>query len=191
MRGKGNKKALVLGVGNILLRDEGLGVWLVEYLNREFSFPRSVECVDGGTLGLGLMPLMEDFDRVIIVDALAGVPPGTPRRIDAGDLRKGLSTLSSAHGIGVKELLAMARFEGHEPDVVIIGTAPIDTAAGTGLTPATEKKLPELARMVIEELKGLGIKAIEKAGHKGEDARTVDRKEPDGDSKKGVQKKRG
>ena len=85
----------------------------------------------------------------------------------------------------------MARFEGHEPDVVIIGMAPLCTAAGPGLTPAMEKKLPELARMVIEELEGLGMKAIKKAGHEGQDARTVDRDKPDGDSKKGVQKKRG
>ncbi|MBI5826808.1 MAG: HyaD/HybD family hydrogenase maturation endopeptidase [Deltaproteobacteria bacterium] len=191
MRKKDRKKALVLGVGNILLRDEGLGVRVVEHLNRRFTFPPGVECVDGGTLGLGLTSLMEGFNRIIIVDALSGVDPGAPRRIAAVEIGRGLSPVSAVHGVGVKELLAIARFEGHAPEVVIIGAAPIDTASGIGLTPATEKKIPELARMVIKELEGLGIKAANRAGEGAQGARAVYRKEPAGDSGKGAQKKRG
>lgn len=191
MRKKERKKTLVLGVGNILLRDEGLGVRVVDHLNRWFTFPRSVECVDGGTLGLGLCSLMEGFDRIIIVDALSGVPPGTLHRIAAGETGQRLSTVGAVHGVGVKELLAIARFEGHVPEVVIIGAAPIDAAPGIGLTPAVERMIPELARMVIAELEGLGIKAGNKAGEVAQGARAVYRKEPAGDSGKGAQKKRG
>ncbi|MBI5903209.1 MAG: hydrogenase maturation protease [Deltaproteobacteria bacterium] len=191
MRKKDRKKALVLGVGNILLRDEGLGVRVVEHLNRRFTFPEGVECVDGGTLGLGLLPLMEGFDRVIIVDALSGVAPGAPHRIAAGKIDQRLSPVNAVHGVGMRELLAVARFEGHEPEVVIIGAAPLDTSSGIGLTPATEKKIPELARMVIEELEGLGIRAANKAGEGAAGARAVHSKGPAGDSGKGAQKKRG
>lgn len=191
MRKKDRKKALVLGVGNILLRDEGLGVRVVEHLNRWFAFPEGVECVDGGTLGLGLSSLMAGFERVIIVDALSGVAPGALCRITALEIGRRLSPVGAVHGVGVRELLAIARFEGHAPEVVIIGVGPIDTASGIGLTPATEKKIPELARMVIEELEGLGINVSNKTGEGAQGARAVNSKEPAGNSGKGARKKRG
>lgn len=191
MRKKGRKKALVLGVGNILLGDEGLGVRVVEHLNRWFAFPRGVECVDGGTLGPGLLNLIEGFERVIIVDALSGAATGPLRRIAAGDAGRRLPSVGAAHGVGISELLAMARFEGHAPEAVIIGAAPLDTSPGIGLTPAMEKNIPELARMVIEELEGMGIKAVDEAGERAQGARAVHRKEPARYSGKGARKKRG
>lgn len=160
MSKRGRTSALVLGVGNILMKDEGLGVRVIEYLDNNYIFPPVVKLVDGGTMGLGLLALFKDPGVVIIIDALQGMEKGPVHIIKAENLPEDLPSRSSAHGIGVKELLAIADFEGYTPEVVLVGTVPEDISPGLELSPSIREKLPEIASTVVEELKkrGYGIK---------------------------------
>ncbi len=152
------KRFLVLGVGNILLKDEGLGVRAVEYIREKYSVPESVSLIDGGTGGLNLLSLMRDFDHIIIVDAVAPrTAPGTLYRIPGRMLSKTPLLMTTAHQIGVKEMLAIAALEGYDPDVVIIGMEPKEVSAGLELSSVVREKLAEAAGMVAKELEGLGV----------------------------------
>lgn len=159
------KKALVLGIGNILLKDEGLGVKAAEYFKRNFSFGPDVACLDGGTSGLGLLSYIRDFSHIIIIDAVSKAgKPGTIIRIP-GEKVQGLpeKKSTSAHQIGVTDLLAIARFEGLNPQLVVIGIIPKDLSAGLELTPEAEQALPLVAEAIREELEEFGFKAERKA----------------------------
>ncbi|MDO8426644.1 MAG: HyaD/HybD family hydrogenase maturation endopeptidase [Deltaproteobacteria bacterium] len=158
-----DKKALVIGIGNILLRDEGLGVRAVEFFKENYTLPRGVECVDGGTAGLSLSSFFREYKRIIIVDAVSsGGPPGAIVRLGKDGLQKGPPLKTTAHQLGIKELLAIAEFEGYRSQVRLIGAVPLDISPGLELTPLIKSKLPDLASAIEEELKGFGIMARKK-----------------------------
>ncbi len=162
-------RALVLGVGNVLLGDDGLGVRAAELFNKTYDLPGNVECIDGGTAGVNLLSTIEKFNHVIIIDAVSsGSPPATVHRFgpeDLGSAPRG----TTAHGLGVKELLALARFDGARPEITLIGVVPRDVNPGVRLSPPVAGALPEAARMAAEVLCSLGYEA-----KKREDARDVD-----------------
>lgn len=162
---KTGKKALVLGIGNILLSDEGLGVRAVELFQEQYSFKRDVSCIDGGTAGLGLLSYIRDFTHIIIIDALSAKgAPGAVIRIPGSDIPAWPALKStSAHQLGVRELLTLARFEGLNPEVTIIGIIPKDISAGLELTPEVKGSLPEAVRLITEELAAFGFKVRKKA----------------------------
>ncbi len=154
------KKALVLGIGNVLLRDEGFGVRATEYFEGHFSFGPDVVCLDGGTSGLGLLSYIEDYTHIIVVDAVAANgSPGKIFRIPGEEVQKWPSLKSStAHQIGLRDLLAIARFQGLNPELMIIGVIPKDISAGLELTPVIKKAVPLAAEAIAEELKRFGFK---------------------------------
>jgi hydrogenase maturation protease len=165
MARKKRKKALVLGIGNLLLKDEGLGVRAAESFKRGYSFGAEVVCLDGGTSGLGLLSYIRDYTHLIIVDAVAAKgAPGTILRIP-GEKLQSLPYLkpSTAHQIGVRDLLAIARFQGLSPELVVIGIIPKDISAGLELTPEAHKALPLATEAIREELEKFGFKAAKKA----------------------------
>jgi hydrogenase maturation protease len=157
----GKKRVLVLGVGNILLGDEGLGVRAAEYIKEHFSLPPEVSVIDGGTGGLTLLKLLQDYNPVIIVDAVASrSSPGTLYRIPASDLPKAPPLMTTAHQLGVKDLLSLASLEGYDPEVVIIGMEPLDITPGLELSPLVKLRLPLMANLVKEELRRFGVKGV-------------------------------
>ena len=160
MHKRKRKKALVLGIGNLLLRDEGLGVRTTEYFEGHFSFGPDVVCLDGGTSGLGLLSYIEDYSHIIIVDAVAALEaPGKIFRIPGEEVRKWPALKSStAHQIGLRDLLAIARFQGLNPELMIIGVIPKDISPGLELTPAIKRAVPLAAEAIGEELKKFGFK---------------------------------
>lgn len=96
----------VLGVGNLLMRDEGFGVRAMEYLRDHYQWPDNVDFVDGGTLGHGLMPLLQDYDRVVVLDIVtAQGEPGTVYLLENEDMRKALSFHDSTHDTDFVDLL--------------------------------------------------------------------------------------
>jgi len=156
---KAKNKYLVLGVGNILLKDEGLGVRAVEYMRERYSFPEGVSLVDGGTAGLGLLSLLKDFDHIIIIDAVTPRTfAGAIHRIPGEQLTKTRGLMTAAHGIGVSEALAAGALEGYAPQVVVIGMEPAEVSLGMELTEAVSRRLGELAETVAVELLSLGVK---------------------------------
>lgn len=154
---------IVLGLGNILLKDEGVGVRVVERMQRDYAFPEGVTLFDGATAGLDLMPVIEGYEKVIIVDTVkTGEPPGSIFRFTLDDIKLKVPYKTSLHQIGVVEMFAIAEAMGKRHDAVIIGVQPFDMSSwGLELTPAIEAKVPEIIGLVLGELDALGIKPLE------------------------------
>ncbi len=145
---------LVIGLGNPLLGDEGIGTRVVGEL-KELDLPVGVEVVEGGTGGLRLTSLMEGYQRVIIVDAAdMGRPPGCVVRFTPSQAQfKTEEAPLSLHQIGLVEALVLAEaLEVAPAEVVIIGIQPGRIEGVVGLSPEVEGAIPQAIRMVLGEL---------------------------------------
>ncbi|MGD2041184.1 MAG: HyaD/HybD family hydrogenase maturation endopeptidase [Anaerolineae bacterium] len=146
---------LVLGLGNILLGDEGVGVRVAEYLLERYDFPEEVRVMDGGTLGLDLLPYVEDASRLLVVDAVqARQPPGTLVRLTRDEIPLFLdAAMVSPHQEGLHDLLAVAALKGYLPDEVIFWGVQIeDLGVGLELSRPVAAQVETLAHKVLEEL---------------------------------------
>ncbi len=153
-----HKRILVLGVGNILLRDEGVGVRVVEALQQRFSFSPNVELMDGGALGLRLLDPIFSADYVIVVDAVQyGSSPGTLYRLPAEALNARVTFKNSIHQLDMLETLAYAELLGNRPETVVIGVEPEDISPwGDELTAVIRSKMSELIDAVLNEIEIAG-----------------------------------
>jgi hydrogenase maturation protease len=153
-------KTLILGIGNILLGDEGIGVWVVESLRRCYQFPSSATVLEGGTLGLDLLPQLQDVSRLLVVDAVQlGGEPGEIVRLEGDDVPRAIDVKVSPHQIGIKELLATARLMGCEPPKVVLwGMEPERVQPGADFSPKIAQALQQLQTSVLDELKGWGVR---------------------------------
>ncbi len=153
-----NKRILVLGVGNILLRDEGVGVKAVVKLQSEFDFSHNVELMDGGTLGLSLLDPICEADHLIVVDAVKyGHPPGTLYRFTAEDFERRVRHKNSLHQLDLVETLAYAEMLEKRPSAVVVGVEPEDMSPwGMELTAIVEARLSDICSKVLEEITAAG-----------------------------------
>ncbi len=153
---------VVIGIGNILMSDEGVGVRVVEKLMAEYSFPDNVEIYDGGSTGLkGLMPLIEDADHLIVVDAIKGPgQPGALYRYSVEDFILNIPKKLSAHDVGLLECLTYTEINDAMPEsVVIIGVKPFDmTTPSMELSKLIGPKVSGLVDMSLDELRRLGAR---------------------------------
>jgi len=147
---------LVLGLGNLLLKDDGVGLRLLEELRREEPPGGSFEFVDGGTQGIALLGRLENRTTAVILDAVRlGAPPGTVHVLRAADLPVARS--GTAHEGNAVELLALAKLLGRGPEeVVILGIEPRDIRTGIGLSDDVERAIPEALVRARELLNGAG-----------------------------------
>lgn len=155
-------KVLVLGIGNLVMSDDGVGVKVVQKLLREYRFAETVEILDGGTLGLDLLPKLEGVEHLIVVDAVeTGEAPGTCVRLAGKELPIALETKVSPHQMGLKDLLSVAELLGHAPrEMVLVGVQPGSIEMDTELTAVVEAKVDELVSMVLEELDLWGVQPV-------------------------------
>ncbi len=153
------QKILVLGVGNILFTDEGIGVHTVRYLLENATFPDTVRLLDGGTLGIGLMDAIMDCDLLIVLDAVLGSQkPGSLYRLEGEDLRRSLSFKDSMHQTDLVDTLLYCELAGHRPEAVILGMEPQDyRSMGLELSPPCQAAVPGLAQKLLDELKSRGV----------------------------------
>lgn len=144
---------LVLGVGNILLRDEGVGVRVVEAM-QAVEIPKGVELYDGATAGFDLLDVLADRRKVIIVDAVDGnAEPGTVFRLTPEDLMPRDGQCASLHDMGVLETLELVKRLGIAPEeVVIIGIKPKELSWGLELSPEIARVVPEVIELLLAEL---------------------------------------
>lgn len=158
------RKILVLGVGNILLSDEGLGVRAVERLRQQYTFPAYVTLMDGGTMGMCLMEPLMDCDLLIVLDAvLGGGAPGSLYRLSGDDLRKSLSFRDSTHQTDLVDTLICCELAGHRPEAVVLGMEPEDyKTMSTELTPNIAKCLHKLCEAAIRELQDNGVECVKR-----------------------------
>jgi len=150
---KEQKPILVLGIGNLLLKDEGIGVRVAEQM-MQMSLPPDVEVMDGGTGGLDLLYVIEGRKKVIVVDAVkAGSPPGTLFRFTDKDLAQKKGFLRSGHGIDFSDVITASTYFKTKPDdIVFLGIEPEDIGAGMELSPKMGEMTPVLINLVIKEI---------------------------------------
>lgn len=150
------QRILVVGVGNLLLQDEGIGVHVIQALH-EKGVPADVELLDMGTATMNIAFYLEGVQKVVIVDALkAGQPPGTIYRCGPEDLVGLEGGPVSLHDLGVVEALSMSKKLGHSPEVVIIGVEPKTVDWGMELTDEIKEQMPKIIATVLKECLGKG-----------------------------------
>lgn len=152
------KRILVLGVGNILFTDEGIGVRAAEELLRLYDFSENVTVMDGGTLGTRLMDPIMGCDLLIVVDAVLGDgPAGSIYRLTGEDLRKSLAFKDSMHQTDLVDTLIMCEIVGNRPEAVIIGMEPKDYhTMALELSPEARERQEALLGFVLEEIAKAG-----------------------------------
>lgn len=147
------KKILILGIGNLLLKDEGIGVHVAQRM-MDMALPPDVEVMDGGTMGINLLSYIEERKKVVVIDAVqTDAPPGTLYRFTDRDLEENRGMLFSAHDIDFTHVLKMSRMFEKKPDeVIFIGVKPEEISEGIGLSPSVEEKIPMIIELVIKEI---------------------------------------
>ncbi|SUS05644.1 maturation element for hydrogenase 2 [Candidatus Defluviicoccus seviourii] len=153
---------LVLGVGNILLADEGVGVRAVDAFRCRYVVPAEVEILDGGTAGMGLIDLIAGRKHLIIVDAVnAGGAPGSIIRLAGADIVPFLRQRLSPHQLGLLDVLAYLQLMETAPEsVTIIGITPDDMSLSLDLSPSLQAALTGIADRIADELTGLGVPLV-------------------------------
>lgn len=150
----------ILGVGNVILRDEGFGVRVAEYLDAHYAFPENVQIVDGGTLGIELTQYVTGTNKLLVIDSInGGAESGTLFRFHNDDVMSHFQEKISAHEVGIQDVLALLTVTGHKiPEVVVIGAQPYDLEAGVELSPGMQKLMPQVVEQALKELAAWGIK---------------------------------
>ena len=153
-----HKRILVLGVGNVLYTDEGIGVRMVERLEREYLFSDNVTLMDGGTLGMKLMDPIINSDYLIVVDAVLGdSPPGSVYRLTGEDLRKSLAFSDSMHQTDLVDTLIYCDLLGNRPEAVIVGMEPFDyESMATDLSESSIQNGDIMIKAILREVEQTG-----------------------------------
>jgi len=160
-------RLLVLGLGNVLCSDDGLGVMAVSALMRGFEWPPEVEVLDGGTLGLALLPYLDEAEAAILVDAIRGdAAPGSFMRLEGADVAPAVAQRLSPHQVGVADLLDGARWlDSYPARVVLLGLVPATIELGVGCSPAVQAALPVLVDRLVEEIRGFGFDLVRRVAN--------------------------
>jgi hydrogenase maturation protease len=155
----------IFGIGNILLSDDGIGIHIINRLKAEYAFPENVEIIDGGTKGLDLLPLFENRDKVLFIDAANfNKEPGTIGTIEGDNIPAFLGQKLSVHHIGIPDMLFAAKLmEITPPEMFLIGIQPKSMETSTELTETVKNNFEALLGKVLEKLKEWGINAIPKS----------------------------
>jgi hydrogenase maturation protease len=145
---------LVLGVGNPLMGDDGVGIAALECLRDGWRLPADVELVDGGTWGLALLPAIEAANRLLLIDAIdVGESPGTLHVLERDEIPRHLATKLSPHEVDLREVLALAELRGNLPiETVVIGLQPATVELSTELSEACRDRLGALVVAVTQRL---------------------------------------
>ena len=148
----GTKQIAIVGIGNLLLKDEGAGIHVAHALQK-MTLSAGVEVIDGGT-SPELLPYIAGASRLIVIDAMeTGDEPGSVYRLRLDDLKTGGTGLASAHEISLLSVLEAMRLTGEAiPETVIIGIQPGEIGWGTELSPELKAKIPQIVRLVLKEI---------------------------------------
>jgi hydrogenase maturation protease len=155
----GQAQLLVLGLGNVLCGDDGLGVAAVQELERRYEIPEGVRVLDGGTLGLSLLSWFDAAQDVILVDAIqADGPVGSFVRLEGAEVAPAVRSRLSVHQIGVADLLDALRLTDRTPrTMILLGLVPGTLELGLERTAQVEAALPLLVDETVTEVRRLGF----------------------------------
>ncbi len=165
-------KNIVVGVGNVLFKDEGVGIYASKFLQQNYEFNDNLEIIDGGTLGFKLMTYFQEYDNVIILDTVsvedeAGSIYRLPSEVllGMGQYRK------TAHEVEIVEMLEICSVLDKHAKVTILGIIPEDIeAVEIGLTSTLEDKFDDFISQALEEIENIGVK-VKKVDNK--DLKTI------------------
>ena len=154
-----NRQITVLGIGNILFTDEGVGIRVVERIQELYEFPQNVSIIDGGVLGLSLMHFIAEADYLIVIDAVKNRgEPGSLYRLEGDDVPKRILAKNSLHQIDFLETLTSCQMLDMVPETIILGVEPLDIdTLSIELTPKIHSKVVSLMEMVLKELDRLEV----------------------------------
>jgi hydrogenase maturation protease len=158
-------KIAVVGAGNVLFYDEGVGIFAQRFLEENYNFSNNVTIVDGGVLGFQLMTYYQDYDKVLILDTITmhNEEPGTIYSIPAQELLGLGSYKQNAHEVEIVEMLEICSLLDKMADVKIIGIVPKDIIeVKTDLTPRLKANFDNFIDTAINELKNMGVEVSKK-----------------------------
>ena len=155
------KKVGIVGVGNVLFKDEGIGVFVIKYLQENYNFEPKIDLIDAGTLGFGLMRYLHEYDNIVLIDTISiKDEPGTVYRLTPDELSGLASYHQTAHEVEVLQMIELTPLTGKMADTVIIGVVPkIINESEIGLTKVLETKgFKTVVYQVLKELERINIK---------------------------------
>jgi len=149
-----SERVMVLGIGNVLMSDEGVGCHAIKSLIERYDFADDVEVMDGGTTGMELLPLLEGVEHLIVVDAVrCGQPPATVVRLEGEQVPVFFKTKISPHQVGLSDVLAALSFKGSAPGrVVVIGVQPVTFDLAMELSPEVKARIDDVVDLIVLEL---------------------------------------
>ena len=149
----------IMGLGNLLLTDEGFGIHVIKSLGKRYEFPSNVSLIDGGVLGLNLLGIISEADHLIVIDAVRNrEAPGSLYRIDSKTIPERIRAKNSLHQVDFLETLTLCHALDKTPETVILGIEPEDIETlGIDLTQTTMTRVDQMIDMVLTELDRLGI----------------------------------
>ena len=152
-------KTLIIGVGNLLLSDEGVGTHVAQRLLREYQLPEEILVLDGGTLGLDLLYYLEGIENLLMIDAvLMNKEPGSLMRMVDEEVPSYMTFKMSPHHIGIPDMLFAAKLKGlYPPNVVLWGVQPEIVDIGLDLSESVAKQVDPLLDHILEELEQWGV----------------------------------
>lgn len=152
-------RTVVIGLGNPLMGDDGIGIAALQRLRSEWSLPAAVALVDGGIWGMRLLPEIEDADRLLLLDAIdVGANPGTLQVLERGQIPRYLATKISSHQVDLQDVLALAELRGTLPQqTVAIGLQPAAVEWSGEISDAVRPGLDALVLAVVRQLEQWGL----------------------------------
>jgi hydrogenase maturation protease len=150
---------LLVGIGNLIMGDDGVGVRVVQHLSSSYGMWEGVRLLDGGTLGLDLLPHLEGVERLLLVDAIdRGDEAGTLFRLEGDQVPTQFGSRLSPHQVGLQDLLAVAELQGTTfGELVLLGVQPQTIELGLELSEAVEASFPALVGEVLAQLERWGV----------------------------------
>lgn len=158
------RRVVILGIGNTILSDEGVGVHAALALEARYALPAGVEVIDGGTAGMELLDALADVDLLLVLDAIkARRSPGSVVCLRGSEVPVFFRSKLSPHQVSICDVLASLEFAGHAPrDLVLIGVEPESLELGLEMTPTVAASVPAMLALALTELaaRGLALQAL-------------------------------
>ena len=157
------KKIALIGIGNIMFHDEGMGAYLVKYIEKNYEIPDNLLVLEGGTLGFSLMTYYQEYDKIIVVGT--GSKEGTVGTISSENAEQVMAnesgTRKTANEVEITMMIEICSFHEDMGEVQLITMVPHDIIeVKNGMTPEALSHMPKLVEVTLEELKSSGIELI-------------------------------
>ncbi len=154
------KDIAVIGLGNLLLQDEGFGIHLIRFLKKHYEFGDNVDIIDGGTIGFQLIEYFLSYKNLIFIDAIkSSDKPGTVYKFNVKELPPNITFVSSIHEIGLGDVLSRIEFMGENPNAEVVGVVPLHMCPNQlteNLSDFMNERIEPVSRVVLQEIKKLG-----------------------------------